>query len=69
MLPVNFMVIYINNIAVRLFRGAKVEDALQKFSGKQLREIVAGRKKVLDCTGRPATLGCRLCEGDQFSIL
>jgi len=63
------MTIYVNRDRLRLFRGARVCDAILRYSEQEYRNILSRRKQVQDTQGQPLGLQGRLEDGDQLNIV
>lgn len=42
------MKIYINDTDIEIFNGARIRNALMKYSKKEFQEILKGKKQVID---------------------
>jgi hypothetical protein len=62
------MTIYVNEQPLRLFVGARVGEAILRFSEREFREVLARRKSVTDQSGHPLGLHGRVADGDQLKI-
>ena len=62
------MKIRINGKTVELFDGARVMDALRKYSRADLESIKNKNKKIVDSHGHRLELDGELSEGDEFYI-
>lgn len=65
----SIMTIYINREKLRLFRGARVCDAILRYSEQEYRQILARRKQVQDTEGHLIGLQGRLEDGAQINIV
>jgi len=62
------MQIKVNGQPVEIFAGARVEDALRKFSRDEWRQVKSGRKSVRDGHGHVVGLDGELSGGEELVI-
>jgi putative ubiquitin-RnfH superfamily antitoxin RatB of RatAB toxin-antitoxin module len=63
------MTVFVNRVPLRMFRGAKVGDAILKYSEAIYREILARRKIVTGTEGNPKSLQDNIDDGDHIDII
>ncbi len=62
------MKVYINDTEIEVFQGAKLENALRRYSKKVYREVVSGKKVVIDQYGNQQLLQGSLRSESAFWI-
>jgi len=62
------MEIWVNNQKIDIFRGARVKNALQKYSEEEYRAVLSGSKQAADPDGHPLELDGELVQGDKITI-
>ena len=62
------MKVFINSIGMDIFTGARVEDALLKYSGEEYQLIMKGDKILVDGNGNELCLDGELSEGECLFI-
>jgi sulfur carrier protein ThiS len=62
------MQIKVNGKAIEIFSGARVKDALRKFSRAECRLVQKNEKKVCDLHGHEIGLEGELNGGEEFII-
>lgn len=60
------MKIFINDRGLEIFSGARVRDALLKYSKKEYREVAERKKKVTDKRKNPLDLEGELSDAQQL---
>jgi hypothetical protein len=62
------MQIKVNGQVIEIFSGARVKDALLKYSGAELKLVKKNIKKVCDRRGHEVGLDGELSGGEEFYI-
>ncbi|UCH93426.1 MAG: hypothetical protein JSV88_24570 [Candidatus Aminicenantes bacterium] len=62
------MKIFINDTEIEIFSGARVRDALLKYSKKEFQAIIQGKKKVVDKHRNPIDPEGELSDAQQLYI-
>jgi len=62
------MTVSINGEVIDIFAGARVRDAVRRYSAAALKQIAAKRKRVVDRFGNPLALTGELSEGQAIFI-
>lgn len=62
------MNIYVNRERLRLFRGARVCDAILRYSEQEYRNVLSRRKQVLNSQGLPINWYNEVADGDCLEI-
>jgi sulfur carrier protein ThiS len=62
------MQIKVNDKAVEIFAGARVEDALRKYSKAACRQVQKNRKAVFDRHGHEVALDGELNGGEELFV-
>ncbi len=62
------MQISVNGEQIRIFSGARVEDALRRYSMEEYKKVKAGEKIVRDKYGNRVKLGGELTGREEFTI-
>jgi len=62
------MYVYVNDIKLRIFEGARVIDVVRMYSKESLREIQNGEKIVTDDFGNEVDLGGSLSSDQVLKI-
>jgi len=62
------MKISINNREIEIFSGARVKDALMKYSVEDYHHVMKGKKMVVDKMGNRSSLDGEISEGDCFMV-
>jgi hypothetical protein len=60
--------VQINNEVIELFEGARVKDAVRKYSRTDLNRIESNTRKIVDRYGNRLALDGELSDGDDFYI-
>lgn len=60
------MKLYVNDDEITIFNGAKVEDALRKYSMDEYKKVKKGKMYVHDKFGNKVMLGGELREGAEL---
>jgi hypothetical protein len=68
-MPGELMRIRIDETEFEIFRGARVNDALLKYSKDQYRSVVRGEKQVTDQWDHPLDLEGELSEDQQLYVI
>jgi hypothetical protein len=63
------MRIRVNETGLEIFSGARVGDALLKYSKDRYRAVVRGEKQVTDQWNHPLDLEGELTEGQQLYVV
>ena len=62
------MKVFINNKKIEIFTGARVKDALLKYSKKDYHLVLKGERAVVDTKGNEISLDGEVSEGEIFFI-
>lgn len=62
------MKVFINNQEVELFSGARVKDALMKYSLKEYYLVMEGEKVIVDDMGNRYSLDGEISGGECFTL-
>jgi len=62
------MTVSINGEVIEIFSGARVHDALRRYSAADLKQVRAKKKKVVDRFGNPLALSGELSEGQALFV-
>ncbi len=64
------MRVFVNNLSVNVFEGARVIDAVNKYSSQLLIKVEPGKQgvKVIDIHGNPVMLDGSLSENDHIYV-
>jgi hypothetical protein len=63
------MKILINDQMIEIFEGARLQDAVRKYSETELKLIEKEDKKIVDRKGNPLALDGELSDGEYFYII
>lgn len=63
------MKILINDQMIEMFEGARLQDAVRKYSETELKLIEKEDKKIVDREGNPLALDGELSDGECFYII
>ncbi|MCK4943582.1 MAG: hypothetical protein KAS65_08390 [Candidatus Aminicenantes bacterium] len=63
------MKILINDQMIEIFEGARLQDAVRKYSETELKQIEKEDKKIVDRKGNPLALDGELSDGEYFYII
>lgn len=63
------MKILINDQMIEIFEGARLQDAVRKYSETELKLIKKEAKKIVDREGNPLALDGELSDGEYFYII
>ncbi len=62
------MKIYVNDIEVTAFLGAKLSDILRIYSEDAYKSVAKGEKKIIDSHNHVVSLDGEVSEGNRFYI-
>lgn len=63
------MKILINDQMIEIFEGARLQDAVRKYSETELKLIEKEDRKIVDRKGNPLALDGELSDGEYFYII
>ncbi len=63
------MKILINDQMIEIFEGARLQDAVRKYSETELKLIEKEDRKIVDREGNPLALDGELSDGEYFYII
>lgn len=63
------MEIWVNDKKLEVFSGARVKNALRKYSEEEYQAVLSGDKQAADAYGHPLDMDGELAQGNKITII